>query len=313
MNKIIIPLVLSLTLFQAVSIAASHQKIVFVNQYDLDGNWKLFKDEFDKTRQLRFEKTDENKDATVSEDEYVFEYQNKLDAQLKEDRKSQIRQTKVRFKALDKNQNDRLEWAEYKASGERNFSHYDTNKDNRIDQHDPDTKKSRKSKQEGTLTQEEKEQKRESQLRFAQRILKMPTTHNQEGMLVKYDLNQDEVVTQQEHNQQRQATFNLTDENGDGWVSAAEYLFEYQNRLDTQIAKTRTAAIKQTHVRFKVLDKNEDGKMTIAEYQTSGHRIFARWDTNQDDIVSLEEAMPEPRKRKVKTNKNNLTVATTRD
>ncbi|GAA6185306.1 hypothetical protein [Aliiglaciecola sp. NS0011-25] len=313
MNKLIISIALSLMLFHPFSSAASHHKMVFVQQYDLDGNWQLFKGEFNEARLLRFDKTDENKDKFVSEDEYVFEYQNKLDKQLEDDRKSQIRQTKVRFKALDKNQNERLEWDEYKASGERNFSRYDSNNDNRINEQDPEYKSTWKNKQKEVLTEAEKEQKRESQLRFAQRILKMPTTHDKEGMLAKYDSNQDGTVTLQEHNQQRQATYNLTDENADGWISEDEYLFEYQNRLDTQIAKTRTAAIKQTHVRFKVLDINEDGKMTIAEYQASGHRSFARWDTNQDDIVSMEEAMPEPRQRGDETNKNNLTVASARD
>ena len=87
----------------------------------------------------------------------------------------------------------------------------------------------------------------------------------------------------------------LTDEDNNAWVSQDEYLFEYQNRMDKQIAKTRRAAIKQTNVRFGVLDKNKDGQITPEEYQLSGDRSFNRWDSDKNNIVSMSELLPEPK------------------
>lgn len=42
--------------------------------------------------------------------------------------------------------------------------------------------------------------------------------------------------------------------------------------------------------------KNEDGQMTIEEYQFSGQRSFNRWDSDKNDLVSMSEALPEARK-----------------
>ena len=136
-------------------------------------------------------------------------------------------------------------------------------------------------------------------LRSNENSSRMPSTHNKEGMFTKYDNNQDDVISKTEHQQRRRADFDLTDEDNNGWVSQDEYLFEYQNRMDKQIAKTRTAAIKQTYVRFGVLDKNENGQMSLEEYQFSGHRSFNRWDSDKDNVVTMSEALPKPRKKKI--------------
>jgi Ca2+-binding EF-hand superfamily protein len=277
--------------------AASHRKMVFVNQYDLDGDWMLFAGEFEHARKRRFNNTDENQDGVVNEAEYVFEYQNKLDTQLKKDRKGQVQQTIVRFNALDKNENDMMEWQEYEASGLRSFTRYDVNKDGNIDTQDLDPVNKWKGKGTAEMSKQQQEKQRDRQLASAKRSLSMPSTHNKKGMFIKYDNNQDGVITKAEHQLRRRADFDLTDEDNNGWLSQDEYLFEYQNRMDKQIAKTRTAAIKQTYVRFGVLDKDENGQMTIEEYQFSGHRSFNRWDSDKNKIVTMNEALPEPRKK----------------
>jgi Ca2+-binding EF-hand superfamily protein len=276
--------------------AASHRKLVFVNQYDLDGDWLLYAGEFEHARKRRFNNTDENQDAVVNEEEYVFEYQNKLDTQLIIDRKGQVQQTIVRFNALDKNENDRIQWQEYAASGLRSFTRYDVNGDGNIDTQDLAPLNTWKRKDTAEMTKQQQENLRDRQLASAKRSLSMPSTHNKKGMFSKYDNNQDGVITKAEHQLRRRADFDLTDEDNNGWVSQDEYLFEYQNRMDKQIAKTRLAAIKQTYVRFGVLDKNEDGQMTIEEYQFSGQRSFNRWDSDKNDLVSMSEALPEARK-----------------
>ena len=289
--------------------AASHRKLVFVNQYDLDGDWSLYADEFDHARQKRFNNTDENQDGVVNEEEYVFEYNNRLDIQLKKDRKAQVQQTIVRFNALDKNENDMMEWQEYEASGLRSFTRYDVNEDGNIDIQDPAPVKTWKRKDTSELTKQQQEKRRDRQLASAKRSLSMPSTHDKKGMFSKYDNNQDGIVSRAEHNQRRRADFDLTDEDNNGWVSQDEYMFEYQNRMDRQIAKTRLAAIKQTYVRFAVLDKDENGQMTIEEYQLSGHRSFNRWDSDKNKIVIMAEALPEPRKKKKSQSSNTQVVA----
>ena len=83
--------------------AASHHKLVFINQYDTNQDWQLSINEFDDARKARFNATDENNDGFVDESEYVFEYKNRMDSQLTKDRQGQIKQTIIRFNALDKN------------------------------------------------------------------------------------------------------------------------------------------------------------------------------------------------------------------
>ena len=275
--------------------AASHRKMVFVNQYDLDGDWLLYAQEFEHARKRRFNNTDENQDRVVNQEEYVFEYQNKLDIQLKKDRKGQVRQTNLRFNALDKNKNAMMEWQEYEASGLRSFTRYDVNKDGNIDAQDPEPVNNWDHNGNANMTKQQREINRARQLASAKKSLSMPSTHNKKGMFSKYDNNQNGTISKAEHQQRRRADFDLTDEDNNAWVSQDEYLFEYQNRMDKQIAKTRRAAIKQTNVRFGVLDKNKDGQITPEEYQLSGDRSFNRWDSDKNNIVSMSELLPEPK------------------
>jgi len=280
--------------------AASHHKLVFINQYDGNQDWALTISEFDNARQARFDKTDENNDGFVDESEYAFEYKNRMDNQLNKDRQGQVKQTVVRFNALDKNDNDRIDLHEYEASAKRTFTYFDTNEDGVIDDKDPKPKRKKKKKQ---LSAQEKEAKQIKRLPYAKSILRMPTTHSFKGMLTKYDENGDKVITAQEISQVRSKIWGIADEDNNGWLSEQEYLFEFEDRMDAQIAKKRKSAIKQTYVRFNILDKDDDKKMTLKEYQASGHRSFNRFDTDNNHIVTLAEAMPKPRKKAKSKNK----------
>lgn len=289
--------------------AASHHKTVFIGQYDLDGDWSIPLAEFEHARKRRFKQTDTDNNGIVDENEYVFEYKNRMDKQLKKDRKGQVQQTIVRFDSLDKDDNQQVVWEEYNRSGDWAFKHFDTNKNGQIDPQDKEPKYDRKQKDESQLTREELQEKRTKELASARVILRMPTTHSKKGMLEKYDLDNDGVIAREEYNQQRRAAFDFTDTDNNGWLSEKEYLFEYENRLDKQIAKTRKKAIKQTYVRFDVLDRSKDKKMTLAEYQMSGYRSFARLDTNSNNVVNFVDPKPAPRKQKAKV-KNNKDMVT---
>lgn len=277
------------------SIAASHNKLLYLNEYDLDGNGEVNQSEFEQGRKQRFDATDENHNGLVDENEYVFEYQNRMDKQLSEDRFERVKQAVARFKSLDKSDNQHIEWQEYQASGERNFKQFDTHQDSIVNHLDRKPENSSDVVNTTDKTPQQIEGAKNRLLQQAKRLLHMPTTHTSSGFFKKYDVDENASITKAEFDKVRLADFTRIDEDKNGWLSEQEYLFEYENRLDQEIARTRKGAIKQTHVRFNILDDDKNAQMTFAEYQLSGHRSFKRWDTNEDGIVSMLDPMPKER------------------
>ena len=120
--------------------------------------------------------------------------------------------------------------------------------------------------------------------------------HEGNAFIHDYDTDHDGQVTRAEFDAARVARFTATDANSDGWVSEDEYVGEYRGRLEQQLAASgrteekkeeeRQRQIRQTHVRFGVLDKDKDGKMVQAEYDASGARAFAEQDADQNGIVT---------------------------
>ena len=62
-----------------------------------------------------------------------------------------------------------------------------------------------------------------------------------------------------------------------------------------QLASERAGHLRQTHVRFNALDKDEDGYISRAEFNRSGDLAFERMDTNKDGVLSAADPKPEPR------------------
>jgi len=123
--------------------------------------------------------------------------------------------------------------------------------------------------------------------------------HEGNAFIHDYDANHDGGVSRVEFDAGRTVRFKATDTNGDGWVSEEEYVAEYSARLEEQLksfdrgeekkVEERQRQIRQTHVRFGVLDKDKDGKMQKAEYDASGARAFAEQDDDKDGNVSLTD------------------------
>lgn len=123
--------------------------------------------------------------------------------------------------------------------------------------------------------------------------------HEGSAFIRDYDADHDGQVTRAEFDAGRVARFKATDANGDGWVSEDEYVAEYSARLEKQLAASdrseekkteeRQRQIRQTHVRFGVLDKDKDKKMTQAEFDVSGARAFAEQDDDKDGIVTAAD------------------------
>lgn len=254
-------------------------KASFIQDYDVDKDGIVSQAEFKQVRQQRYKAMEENQDGQVSVDDYVNEYAGRLDKKLNAERQGQIKQTMVRIGALDTNKSGTIGHDEYNASGDKAFAYIDTNKDGVISKADP-------------LPERESKAGNKQVVR-ARPALVMPTTHSVDGMLAMYDQNADGKVDKAEYQQQRDAAFARTDLDNNGELSSDEYLNEFVDRLDRQIAKTRASQLKQATVRFKSLDKNSDQHISAAEFNASGERMFKRWDTDQNQQVTMLEALPE--------------------
>ena len=124
--------------------------------------------------------------------------------------------------------------------------------------------------------------------------------HEGSAFIHDYDADHDGKVTRAEFDAARASRFKATDTNGDGWLSEDEYVGEYSGRLEQQLAASdrsedkkteeRQRQIRQAHVRFGVLDKDKNARMTQAEYDASGARAFAEQDNDKDGTVTPADA-----------------------
>lgn len=137
------------------SMPDTHSVKGFLEIYDIDSDGKVTRADFDQQRKEKFSATDTNHDGSVNSEEYMAEFENRLDRQIKQVRDSQVKQAHVRFKSLDANKDSALTLQEFNVSGERIFSGWDVNRDGIVDANDPlpeskprDTKPEEKPKSE---------------------------------------------------------------------------------------------------------------------------------------------------------------------
>ena len=132
-----------------------------------------------------------------------------------------------------------------------------------------------------------------------------------------YDLNGDSQLTPEEVQQARAAEFSEIDANADGSLSLAELQAWQQTKISkrfsaldsdangllsaTEFAAGQTGrrATQSTKI-FKLADTNADGSLSLAEFAAigpdNGHLIhmFARLDSNDDDVLSKDEYLAVP-------------------
>ena len=149
----------------------------------------------------------------------------------------------MRFNALDKDEDGYISRAEFSRSGDRAFAYMDSNKDGVLSAADPKPA----PRGEDTRSEQTRQQQAQNPQPRRERLLQMPTTHSVAGMLAMYDSNNDGRVSRAEYEQGRAAQFAGVDVNRDGVLSYDEYVSEFADRLDQQIARTvieRTALSK---------------------------------------------------------------------
>ena len=127
----------------------------------------------------------------------------------------------------------------------------------------------------------------------------LAASHDPKTFLEEHDLNHDGQATRAEFDQVRTTRFAATDANKDGWVSDPEYLAEYSARLEQELAHSEMTAekkqeervrqVRQTHVRFGVLDTDKNQQMSKAEYDASGARAFAENDDDKNGVITASD------------------------
>jgi len=100
-----------------------------------------------------------------------------------------------------------------------------------------------------------------------------------------YDADGDGAVSRAEFIAEREAGYARRDANHDAAVQEDEYVAEYAVRLDQQLRDQRRRQIEQAHVRFEVLDADDDDAMSLDEFHASGARMFSALDSNADGVI----------------------------
>ncbi|TWB45251.1 EF-hand domain-containing protein [Nitrospirillum pindoramense] len=118
--------------------AASHDIASFIKEHDRNGDGVVTAQEYQAVRDQQFRALDTNGDGWVSEAEYTTEFEARLTKEnVPAERKAQqLKQTHVRFVAIDLDGDQKMSREEFMASGWRMFGFHDKNGDQKVDQAD---------------------------------------------------------------------------------------------------------------------------------------------------------------------------------
>ncbi|MBB6249786.1 EF-hand domain-containing protein [Nitrospirillum iridis] len=119
---------------------ASHDVATFIREHDQNGDGVVTAQEYQAVRDNQFKALDTNGDGWVSEAEYTAEFEARLAKEnVPADRKAQqLKQTHIRFVAIDLDGDQKMSREEFMASGWRMFGYHDKNGDQKVDQADVD-------------------------------------------------------------------------------------------------------------------------------------------------------------------------------
>ncbi len=111
----------------------SHTAAGFLELYDENGDSKVDRAEYQRVRDAQFARTDRNGDGQLSLEEYLAEFETRVDRRIDAMDQGGDRQVHVRFGVLDADKDGHMTFAEYQASGKRLFETADRNKDGVVD------------------------------------------------------------------------------------------------------------------------------------------------------------------------------------
>lgn len=272
--------------------ASEGHRAAFIDEYDTNSDEQVARAEFNQARADKLKAMDANGNGLVDETEYLDAFAADLEKKISAERKDQVLQTEIRFKSIDTDNDGKMTWEEYWASGQRTFTHFAKSVDGVV-----------------TLNAKDKEWDAAPDSNNSSNpapapapsladisrpaVINMPSSHALEGFIDINDLNGDQQVTADEFRQIRRGIFAATDTSKDGWINPEEYTLEFTNRLDRQAKQVRTNQMKQAKVRYSVLNTNKDAGISLEEFNASGERIFAGWDLNDDGNVSVADPLPQ--------------------
>lgn len=158
MKTLVLPAVALAALLALPAQAAPHSIREMIKEYDLNGDQKVSRDEFDAVRKIRYLTMDSDGSGTLNKAEYVGEFESRLKKDLevekdaekaKEEYQRQMRQADVRFGVLDTDKDDKMTFDEYVFSGHQMFDRQDIDKDGLVTLKDSDLLKAQKAEGKG--------------------------------------------------------------------------------------------------------------------------------------------------------------------
>lgn len=273
--------------------ASAGHRAAFIDEYDMNGDEIVVRTEFDQSRASKLNAMDANGNGLVDESEYLDHFAQTLEKKISAERKGQIEQTVIRFKSIDTNNDGKMTWDEYWASGAKTFTHFAKSIDGVVTLQAKDKEWDAAPSAQQNANQQQGASLTPAADVIRPSVLRMPSSHSLEGFIDINDLDGDQQVTAAEFKQIRRGIFDSTDTNKDGWVNQEEYTLEFSDRLDRLAKQVRTSQMKQAEVRYGILNSNKDAGIDLAEFAVSGTRIFEGWDLNNDGQVSAADPLPQ--------------------
>lgn len=72
-------------------------------------------------------------------------------------------------------------------------------------------------------------------------------------------------------------------------INLDQYIAYEQARITDLMKQRREMSLKQTYVRYGILDADKNQKMTLKEFQASGMRTFDEMDKNKDGLINEQD------------------------